>query len=153
AEEIAPFDAAGNPPHPRDVAFARSSDDGQTRQTAVQLGGQTASVLNDDNHGQIAQGPRDDVITGQGLPQLAVGGQGDIALIWYDTRRDPANHLLDVFATVSTNGGQTFSPNFRVTDVSFDPDAGQFTDASGQADFYLGDSLGLALTNHTAYAA
>ena len=71
------------------------------------------------------------MISGQALPRLAVDAQGNIAVIWYDTRRDPANHLLDVFGTVSTDGGQTFSPNFRLTDQSFDADAGKFTDATG----------------------
>jgi hypothetical protein len=153
AEAIAPVDASGNAIDSGDVNFARSSDQGQTWQSTVQLGRQAASVLNDDNYGQITHSLRDDVITGQALPQLAVTAQGNVALIWYDTRRDPANHLLDVFATVSGDGGQTFSPNFRLTTVSFDPDAGKFIDATGQDGFYLGDSLGLALANNTAYAA
>jgi hypothetical protein len=153
AEDIAPLDPAGIALDPGDVAFARSPDDGQTWQGTVQLGGQTARVLNDDNNGQTAQGLRDDVVTGQALPRLAVDAQGDVALIWYDTRRDPANHNLDVFATVSSDGGQAFSPNFRLTDGSFDPDAGKFTDATGQDNFYLGDAIGLALAHQTAYAA
>jgi hypothetical protein len=153
AEAIAPLNGSGSATDPGDVNFARSSDRGQTWQTTVQLGGQAARVLNDDNNGQVTQGQPDDVVTGQALPRLAVDAQGNIALIWYDTRRDPANHNLDVFATTSSDGGGTFGPNFRLTDVSFDPDAGQFTDAAGKADFYLGDSLGLALANNTAYAA
>ncbi len=92
-----------------------------------------------------ATGSPDDVISGQALPRLSVDAQGDIAVIWYDTRRDPANHLLDVFGTVSTDGGQTFSPNFRLTDQSFDADAGKFTDATGQTNYYLSDFLGLAV--------
>ena len=88
-----------------------------------------------------------------GPAPAAVDAQGNIAVIWYDTRRDPADQRLDVFGTVSTDGGQTFSPNFRITDQSFDPDAGKFTDADGQTDYYLGDFLGLAVANDTAYAA
>jgi hypothetical protein len=153
AEAIGPVNAAGNALDPGDVNFSRSSDDGQTWQTTVQLGGQTASVLNDDNNGQVAHGLSEDVIAGQALPRMAVDARGDITLIWYDTRRDPAGHRLDVFATVSTDGGVTFSPNFRVTDLSFDPNQGRFTDATGQDDFYLGDYLGLALANGTAYAS
>src|SRR6185295_5464353 len=79
--------------------------------------------------------------------------QGNLALIWCDTRHDPAGHRLDVFGTISTDGGQTFSPNFRVTDASFDADDGKFTDATGQDNFYLGDFTGLALANQTAFAA
>ena len=37
----------------------------------------------------------DEVISGQALPKMAVDAQGNIVLAWYDTRRDPANHLLD----------------------------------------------------------
>jgi hypothetical protein len=153
AEAIGPVNSAGKAIDPGDVAFARSSDQGQTWQTTVQMGGRTASVLNDDNNGQITQGLPDDVVTGQALPRMAVDAQGDIVLIWYDTRRDPAGKLLDVFATVSTDGGQTFSPNFRLTNVSFDPGAGAFTDAAGNTDYYLGDSIGLAVADGTAYAA
>ena len=70
-----------------------------------------------------------EIISGQAIPRLAVDAQGNIAVIWYDTRSDPSNHRLDVFGTVSTDGGQRFSPNFRLTDQSFDADAGKFTDA------------------------
>jgi hypothetical protein len=153
AEAIGPVNSAGKAIDPGDVAFARSSDQGQTWQATVQLGGRTARVLNDDNSGQITQGLPDDVVTGQALPRMAVDVQGDIVLIWYDTRRDPAGKLLDVFATVSTDGGQTFSPNFRLTNVSLDPNAGAFTDAAGSTDYYLGDSISLAVVDGTAYAA
>jgi hypothetical protein len=136
-----------------DVVFARSTDYGATWQTTFQVGTHAANVLNDDNDGQRATGRPDDVTAGQALPRLVTDAQGDVALIWYDTRRDPAGHLLDVFGTVSSDGGQTFSPNFRVTDQSFDANAGKFTDAAGKTDYYLGDALGLAVANHTAYAA
>ena len=118
------------------------------------MGPSTTHILNDDNDGQSATGLNpDDVITNQALPRLTVDAQGNVAVIWYDTRRDPKNHLLDVFGTVSTDGGLTFSPNFRITDQSFDADAGAFTDATGQTNYYLGDSLGLAVANQTVYAA
>jgi hypothetical protein len=154
AEGIGPVNSAGYAFDPGDINFSRSTDAGQTWQTTVQIGGQTASVLNDDNNGQIATGQNpNDVLSGQALPRLVTDAQGDIAVIWYDTRRDPAGEMLDVFATVSTDGGKTFSPNFRVTSVSFDPNVGVFTDATGQPDYYMGDFLGLAMANGTAYAA
>src|SRR5262249_28466490 len=78
---------------------------------------------------------------------------GNVSIIWYDTRRDPADHLLDVFGTLSADGGRTFSPNFRVTDQSFDADAGKFTDATGHDNSNLGDAIGLATVNGMAYAA
>jgi hypothetical protein len=154
ADELAISDSAGNPLDEGDVIFARSTDSGATWQSTFQVGTHVgANVLNDDNDGYRATGSPGDVTDGQALPQLAIDAQGDVAVIWYDTRRDPADTRLDVYGTVSSDGGQTFSPNFRVTDQSFDPNAGRFTDAEGHTDFYMGDALGLAVAGGTAYAA
>ena len=109
-------------------------------------------MLNDDNFGQSPTGAPGDVIDGQAMPQLAVDAQGNIGVIWYDTRHDPADTLLDVYGTISNDGGQTFSTDFRITDQSFNPNLGAFTDATGQTDYYLGDRIGLAMANGTADA-
>jgi hypothetical protein len=139
---------------PADVLFARSTDYGATWQTTFQVGPYVnASVLNDDNFGQKSTGTPDDVADGQAMPRLVTDAQGDVGVIWYDTRRDPADEKLDVFGTFSSDGGKTFSANFRITDQSFDPNAGQFAAADGSTSYYMGDSLGLVLVNHTAYAA
>lgn len=37
---------------------------------------------------------------------------------WYDRRNDPNNTLQDYYKRISTNGGVTWGPNIRVTDVS-----------------------------------
>ncbi len=154
ADELAIIDPAGNTLDEGDIIFARSTDYGATWQATFQVGTHAgANVLNDDNDGYRATGLPGDVADGQALPRLAADARGDIALIWYDTRRDPADERLDVFGTVSRDGGRTFSANFRVTDQSFDPNAGRFTDAEGRTDFYLGDGLGLALADGNAYAA
>ena len=146
-EQIKVLDPAGRITDPADVFFARSTDHGQTWQSLFRIGSQPASVLNDDNDGQKAKGTgTDEVVVGQALPRLMVDSQGNIGVIWLDSRRDPADHLLDVFATVSTDGGLTFSPNFRLTDVSFDADQGRFIDATARENFYLGDFLGLAIS-------
>jgi hypothetical protein len=113
-------------------------------------------VLNDDNDGRFTGFDatlQDEVIAGQALPQLSVDAQGNIAVVWYDTRRDPANRLVDVYGTVSTDGGQTFSANNRVTDSNFDANIGAFTDARGVQNFFLGDRLGLAAAGGKVYAA
>jgi hypothetical protein len=147
-------DSSGNTQDEGDIIFAHSTDYGVTWQTTFQVGPHTgASVLNDDNFGHSSTGTANDVADGQALPRLVTDAQGDIAVIWYDTRRDPADQKLDVFGTVSTDGGKTFSANFRITDQSFDPNLGKFTAADGSTSYYLGDFLGLALANHTAYAA
>jgi hypothetical protein len=153
AEPIAIVDASGSTIDPADVFFARSTDYGQHWTTTFQVGPNPAtSVLNDDNGGNKAANHPDDVISGQAMARLAVDAQGDIAVIWYDTRRDPQNHLLDVFGTVSTDGGLSFSANFRLTDTSFDANRGAFTDATGSTNYYLGDFIGLSLANNTGYA-
>jgi hypothetical protein len=146
-------DGAGNILDSGDIVFARSTDYGVTWTTTFEVGGQRAKVLNDDNGGRRTTGLPSDVVDGQAMPRLVTDAQGDVAVIWYDTRRDPGQQLLDVFGTVSTDGGRTFSPNFRITDQSFDPNAGTFTDATGGVDYYLGDALGLTIADGTAYAS
>ncbi len=148
-------DDQGNQIDAANVIFARSTDYGVTWQTTFQVGTTLdATVLDDDNGGHSPTGQTpDEVISSQAMPRLAIDAQGDISLIWYDTRDDPNNHLLNVWGTTSTDGGLTFSANFRVTSQSFDANQGVFTDATGQPDYYLGDSIGLALANNTAYAA
>jgi len=153
ADMSSSFDAAGNLVDPADVYFARSTDYGQTWQTSFKIGNIPAQVLNDDNGGQVATGQPGQVTSADALVQIATDSNGDIVVIWYDTRRDPANHLLDVYGTVSHDGGLTFSPNFRITTTSFDANAGMFIDPTGQPDYYLGDALGLAVANGSAYAA
>ncbi|MGO9114377.1 MAG: FG-GAP-like repeat-containing protein [Thermoguttaceae bacterium] len=172
---ISVADANGNTIDPADVIFARSTDYGLTWTSSFEVGGVSASVLNDDNGGQKATGLSTDVIDGQTQPRLAVDNDGNISVIWYDTRRDPAGQDLDVFGTTSTDGGRTFSSNFRVTSQSFDPSLGAFKNpttqpggpvvtaldfatgqvgpASGQLNYYLGDFPGLAMANGTIYAA
>jgi hypothetical protein len=154
ADNLEVDDPAGNALDESDVIFARSTDYGATWQTTFQVGThRNANVVNDDNDGYRATGHPDDVTLGQTMPRMVTDEQGNIALIWYDTRRDPADHNLDVFGTISTDGGRTFSPNFRITDQSFDADAGKFIDAQGRTSFFLGDGIGLAVANHTVFAA
>jgi hypothetical protein len=41
--------------------------------------------------------------------------------MWYDRRLDPNNFSFDVFMAISTDGGTSFGPNFRITDASSTP--------------------------------
>jgi hypothetical protein len=52
-------------------------------------------------------------------PALAVAKDGTLGIMFYDRRLDPGNLNIDVFMTRSTDGGQTFESNIRVTDRSF----------------------------------
>jgi len=48
---------------------------------------------------------------------LAVGPDGTVHVVFYDTRRDPARTGVDLFYSFSTDGAQTWSPPQRVTTV------------------------------------
>ncbi|MEW5980183.1 MAG: sialidase family protein [Acidobacteriota bacterium] len=62
----------------------------------------------------------DATTTDQFHPAVGVAGDGTLVAMWYDRRNDPVNNvLLDVYATCSTDGGATFSPNTRLTSSSW----------------------------------
>ena len=150
ADFIATFDTVGNEID-SDLLFARSEDDG-VHWSPLRIGGKTGAV-NDDDGGAAITGGEFDVGARQYLTRLAADAGGAIVAVWYDTRRDPHKEDLDVFAAVSTDGGRSFGPNFRVTDRRFDVEDGRFTDARGDDNFYLGDVLGLTVAGGTAYVA
>ncbi len=71
----------------------------------------------------ISHGPTGSL---QVFPQATIDELGNLAVFWYDDRAGATNaggnFLLDVFATVSRDGGLNFSNDFRLNDVRFDPD-------------------------------
>ncbi len=162
-EPISSSASDGNVVDPADVILRRSTDFGRTWQSILKVGpypnqstgsGTTGVPLNDDNFSVRATVPGPEQVTsGQAIPRIAVGDDGMIGVVWYDTRSDPANELLDVFASISTDGGETFSPNFRLTDVSFDADQGVFVNAAGGEEYYLGDFIGLSIASGKGVAA
>ena len=132
-------DPQGNTRDEDEIIFARSTDYGLTWQKTFTVGtNANANVINDENDGSSPTGAADDVAAGQVLPRLVADADGNLAVIWYDTRRDPLDHRLDVFGAISTDGGATFGPNFRISDASFDADEGMFTDARGNPTLLLG---------------
>jgi len=62
------------------------------------------------------------------FPTGAIDQDGNLMVFWYDNRlgqtNAAGNFLLDVYATVSRDGGMTFSNDFRINDNAFDPDLG-----------------------------
>ncbi len=154
-----------------EIIFAVSNDFGQTWNPQFQVGKETTnlstlppgendfflSALNDDDGGNTTQFDgfpqiNNEVLSAQAMPSISVDAQGRITVIWYDSRLDPTQQAMDVYGTVSTDGGQTFSANFRVTDTTFDPNAGAFNSPSGATTDFLGDHIGLATANGVAYA-
>jgi hypothetical protein len=91
-----------------DVVLARSTDFGRTWSVST-----------------ISQGPAGSL---QAFPTGAFDEDDNLMVFWYDTRSGltnaAGNFLLDVFATVSKDGGETFSDDFRINDRPFDPDLG-----------------------------
>jgi len=119
----------GNP----DIFFTRSTDGGMTWSAPMRV--------NDDA-----------TTTDQFMPWMTVDPSGVIFLMWYDRRLDPMNNLmLDVFAAASVDGGLTFSPNVRVTSVSFGvPPLNPNFDPVVAA-CYMGDYVGATTDATTIY--
>jgi hypothetical protein len=92
-------DPDGDGPDGADVFLVRSVDRGLSWTTPVQ-------VADDTTH------------RAQFFPALAVGPDGRVHLIWGDRRLDPTETGYDIFYAVSSDGGTTFGPNERVTDVT-----------------------------------
>ncbi|MEZ6072753.1 MAG: Ig-like domain-containing protein [Pirellulales bacterium] len=102
---------------PSDIVLARSTDYGANW---------TRSTISHAPFGTI-----------QVMPTGYIDEEGNIAVTWYDTRAgqpsvgvdqmlgtEDDNLLLDVYATVSVDGGLTWSNDFKINEVSFDPDLG-----------------------------
>jgi len=56
----------------------------------------------------------------QFYPALSVGPDGTVDVSWWDRRDDPNNHLFNVYYTYSKDGGRSWAPNVRVSDVASD---------------------------------
>jgi hypothetical protein len=100
----------------------------------------------------------------QVFPTGAIDQGGNLMVFWYDTRRGLTNAggklLLDIFATVSRDGAQTFTNDFRINDASFDPDLGApcFKGCGGVGDpppatLRIGEYNGASAANGVGYAA
>ncbi len=87
-----------------DIFFRKSTDRGETWSEALRL--------NDDPPGNVID---------QFHPWVDVDENGTITVIFYDRRNDPNNILMDLYMTQSFDGGETWTPNVRVTSVSSFP--------------------------------
>ena len=131
---------------PGNVILATSTDDGATWTVKT-----------------ISHAPN---LTLQVMPVGAIDQDGNLMVHWYDTRSGQTNAggnlLLDVYATVSRDGGATWSQDFRINDARFDPDLNapcRFGPAAncGGADTVtttrIGEYNGAAAANGIGYAA
>ena len=84
-----------------DVFYIRSKDGGGTFSAPLRL--------NDDG-----------TTNPQFFPSIAVTASGAVGVEWWDMRNSPDfGSLTDVYMTISNNGGDSFGPNFRVTNHNF----------------------------------
>lgn len=73
---------------------------------------------------------------------LAAAPNGRLDAVWYDTRSDPGIRGNDVYYTYSTDGGESWAPNLRVTDRTINRTYGVW----GQ-NYDLSPPVGVASTN------
>lgn len=101
----------------------------------------------------------DQTQTDQFMPAVAVAGDGTVGVFFYDRRLDQDNLKIDVYFARSRNGGRSFEPNIRVTDVSFDvpPTFGQRTSSANfdalRGICYMGDYNQMAADERFFYLA
>jgi len=81
----------------------------------------------------------------QFFPWVDSNPAGDLYAIWFDRRRDPANHDIDTWQAVSTDDGRSWR-TFRISTRAWNPDEGFF--ASGA---FIGDYNGIAANNRAVY--
>ncbi len=82
-----------------DVYYRRSADQGASWGPEIRL--------------------HDDATTSdQFFPTLSVGASNVVSATWYDRRLDPSNLLVDHFQAFSFDGGLTWQPSQRLSDVS-----------------------------------
>lgn len=87
-----------------DLYFTMSTDGGNTWTPRIRL--------NDDPIGNMVD---------QFHPWTSVNPDGVVTVAWYDRRLDPANLNFDLYVTHSFDGGLTWTPNQRVSNVSSSP--------------------------------
>lgn len=90
----------------------------------------------------------------QFMPRLAFSPEGRLDAVFYDRRRHPQNVLNYVFLTYSTDGGQTWSPNVRLTRHASNSQIGQrYANVSAKGQVEFGSRMGLISSRRSAVVA
>jgi len=116
-----------NAGHGNDIMFSRSVNNGRTWSAP-------AAVNTDAGNAD------------QLMPSIAISNSGAVSVAWLDTRNDSSNINYDVYMATSTNGGQSFGANTRVTEVSSNPNNDPRTQGS-----MIGDYFAMASGNGVVY--
>lgn len=85
-----------------DVMFARSTNGGTSWEAPVRI--------NDDNT----------IDAYQWFGTMSVSPNGRIDVVWLDTRNNPGTYISELFYSFSTDGGETWRENIKLSD-GFDP--------------------------------
>ena len=112
----------GNP----DILSIRSTDGGQNWSSPIRV---------NDDMGSDAQF----------FPWITFDTDGTAYVVWYDRRQNGSD--IDVYIAWSTDGGQTYQENVRVTGAGFAP----VLPWEGHAATFIGDYNGIAAAGGTAY--
>lgn len=92
--------------------------------------------------------------TRQYLPRLATSPEGRLDAVFFDRRLDPQNINNDVFYTYSSDGGQHFAPNLRLSRRSSNARIGQqYVGPAAEGQYEWGARLALLATPKGAVAA
>ncbi|NQV14562.1 T9SS type A sorting domain-containing protein [bacterium] len=124
--------AADDDPDPMNVNLIRSEDNGLTWSDPIRV--------NDDPVESNAW---------QWFGTMSVAPTGRIDVVWLDTRDEPGTYLSSLYYANSTDGGDTWSENERLSE-SFDPHLG-WPQQQKMGDYFhsVSDSFGM----HLAWAA
>lgn len=118
-------------PDPLDVMFARSTDGGVSFSSPIKI---------NDDIGTSAY---------QWFGTMSVAPNGRIDVVWLDTRDNPGTYLSALYYSNSTNGGETWSANQRLSDY-FDPHVG-WPNQNKMGDYF--DMVSEVNGAHLAWAA
>jgi hypothetical protein len=113
-----------NPPGPKaaDIYFTRTTDHGATWSANSPL-----RVTWDDN-----------TYSDNWMTDVSVDNLGRVWVYWWDGRNDSISNIMtETWAAVSTDGGASFSHNFKVGNQNFNPNAIEIFQQ--QQSYYLGD--------------
>lgn len=122
------YDAyATNPPGPdaADIYMTRSTDNGATWNVFSPVKVNDDATYND-----------------QWMTDVSIDNQGRVWVYWWDSRNDASNVLTETYGAVSTNGGVSFLPNFKISNQNFNPHSVKIYQGSNH--YYLGDYQGMS---------
>lgn len=115
-----------------DIFCRRSTNHGVTWSAPVRVNDDPAGTDRDQFH-----------------PWVTCDANGTLAASWYDRRDDPSNFDWHLYMAQSHDGGATWSPNVRITDVPSSP-AAAVAGGTARAGL-LGEYSGIAMSLNTVF--